>query len=64
MITSDDYEAECRRMAAKMRAKEGKEEYKRRKEAVECLFGNIKHNLKFREFLTRGKRDRKSANRA
>ena len=55
MITSDDYEAERRRMAAKMRSKEGKEEYKRRKETVECSFGNIKHNLKFREFLTRGK---------
>ena len=54
VITSDDYEAERRRMAAKMRSKEGKEEYKRRKETVEWPFGNIKHNLKFREFLTRG----------
>jgi len=54
VITSDDYEAERRRMSAKMRSKEGKEEYKRRKETVEWPFGNIKHNLKFREFLTRG----------
>jgi transposase len=41
-------------MAAKMRSEEGKEEYKKRKETVEWPFGNIKHNLKFREFLTRG----------
>ena len=54
VITSDDYEAERRRMAAKMRSKEGKEEYRMRKETVEWPFGNIKHNLKFREFLTRG----------
>ena len=43
VITSDDYEAERRRMAAKMRSKEGKEEYKMRKETVEWPFGNIKH---------------------
>jgi len=54
VITSDDYEVERRRMAAKMRSEEGKEEYKKRKETVEWPFGNIKHNLKFREFLTRG----------
>lgn len=53
-ITSDGYEAERRRMAAKMRSEAGKEEYKKRKEAVEWPFGNIKHNLKFREFLTHG----------
>jgi transposase len=53
-ITSDGYEAERRRMAAKMRSEAGKAEYKKRKETVEWPFGNIKHNLKFREFLTRG----------
>lgn len=53
-ITSDGYEAERRRMAAKMRSEAGKEEYKKRKETVEWPFGNIKQNLKFREFLTRG----------
>ena len=53
MTTSDDYEAELRRMAAKMQSKEGKEEYRMRKETVERLFGSIKHNLKFLEFLTR-----------
>ena len=54
VITSDDYEAERRRMADKMHSEEGKEEYKKRKETVEWPFGNIKHNMKFRKFLTRG----------
>jgi transposase len=54
VITSDGYEVERRRMAAKMRSKEGKEEYKKRKETVEWPFGDIKQNLKVREFLTRG----------
>ena len=53
-ITSDGYEAERRRMAAKMRSDTGKAEYKKRSETVEWIFGNIKQNLKFREFLTRG----------
>ena len=53
-ITSDDYEAERRRMAGKMCSEKGKEEYKKRKETVEWPFGNIKQNLKFREFHTRG----------
>jgi len=54
VILSDEYEAERRRMAAKMRTAEGKEEYGKRKETVEWPFGNIKHNMKFRGFLTRG----------
>jgi hypothetical protein len=33
VITSDGYEGERRRMAAKMRLEAGKEEYKKRKEA-------------------------------
>ena len=53
-ITSDGYEAERRRMAAKMRSDTGKAEYKKRSETVEWIFGNIKQNMKFREFLTRG----------
>jgi len=53
-ITSDGYEGERRRMVAKMRSEVGKETYKKRKETVEWPFGNIKQNLKFREFLTRG----------
>jgi transposase len=54
IITSDGYEAERRRMAAKMRSDTGKAEYKKRSETVEWIFGNIKQNMKFREFLTRG----------
>lgn len=53
-ITSDGYEGERRRMAAKMRSDTGKAEYKKRSETVEWIFGNIKQNMKFREFLTRG----------
>jgi transposase len=53
-ITGDEYEAERRRMAAKMQSEAGKEEYKKRKATVEWPFGNIKYNMKFREFLTRG----------
>jgi hypothetical protein len=41
-------------MADKMCSEEGKEEYKKRKETVEWPFGNIKYNMKFREFYTRG----------
>jgi hypothetical protein len=54
VITSDGYEAERRRMSARMRTKAGKEEYKKRKETVEWPFGNIKQNLGLREFRTRG----------
>jgi transposase len=54
VITSDSYEGERRRMAAKMRSETGKAEYKKRSETVEWIFGNIKQNMKFREFLTRG----------
>ncbi|MGC9445422.1 MAG: transposase, partial [Candidatus Methanospirareceae archaeon] len=54
VITSDGYEAERRRMAAKMRSDVGKEEYRNRKETVEWVFGDMKQNMKFREFLTRG----------
>jgi hypothetical protein len=41
-------------MAGKMSSEKGKEEYKKRKETVEWPFGNIKQNLKFSEFHTRG----------
>jgi hypothetical protein len=41
-------------MAGKMCSEKGKEEYKKRKETVEWPFGNIKQNMKFREFYTRG----------
>ncbi len=42
------------RMKAKMETPEAKELYSRRRSAVEPPIGNIKHNLGFQEFLTRG----------
>ena len=54
IITSDGYEAERRRMKLKMLSDNGKEEYKKRGQWAEWPYGDIKHNLKFREFLTRG----------
>ena len=54
VITADGFEAERQRMAARMQTEEGKEEYKKRGESVERVFGNIKQNLGLREFLTRG----------
>jgi len=41
-------------MALKMASPEGKLEFAKRKEAAEWPFGNIKQNLKYTEFLTRG----------
>jgi len=42
------------RMRHKLDTAEGKQIYAKRKIIVEPPFGNIKHNLKFREFLLRG----------
>jgi transposase len=42
-------------MTVKMETPEGKLEYAKRKEAVEWPFGNIKYNLKYNEFLKRGR---------
>jgi len=42
------------RMRRKLDTAEGKQIYAKRKIIVEPPFGNIKHNLKFREFLLRG----------
>lgn len=41
-------------MRKKLKSKEGKEIYERRKRIVEPVIGNIKQNLGFREFLLRG----------
>lgn len=54
VLTSDGYEAERKRMKAKMQSEEGKKEYRKRGETVEWPFGDIKQNLGLREFLTRG----------
>jgi len=54
VITSLGYEAERKRMDAKMQSKEGIKEYRKRGETVEWPFGNIKQNMRFKEFMTRG----------
>lgn len=53
-----DYEGmeiERLKMKEKMSTAEGKHVYHIRKKVVECVFGHIKGNLGFREFLLRGK---------
>ncbi len=47
-------ETERRKMADKMLSREGALIYQTRKKVVECIFGHIKRNLGFREFLLRG----------
>lgn len=47
-------EEERRNMADKMRSEEGKLTYRTRSKVVECIFGHLKRNLGFREFLLRG----------
>ncbi len=41
-------------MREKLRSEEGKEKYKKRRETVEPVFGNIKYNKNLSEFLVRG----------
>ncbi|MEG3225382.1 MAG: hypothetical protein BME94_07690 [Methanobacteriales archaeon Met13] len=53
VITSNEYEPERQRMARKIETKEAKMEYGKRK-IVEHPFGNIKYNMRYTEFLTRG----------
>ena len=43
-----------KRMALKMETENGKTEFAKRKMTVEWPFGNIKENLKYTEYLTRG----------
>ena len=43
-----------KRMALKMETEKGKIEFAKRKMTVEWPFGNIKENLKYTEYLTRG----------
>ena len=42
------------KMAIKLKTKEGKDIYKKRKETVEPVFGIIKHVMGFRQFMVRG----------
>ena len=47
--------SEKEKMARKLKTKEGKEIYKKRKETVEPVFGIIKQVMGFRQFMLRGK---------
>src|SRR3989339_245229 len=49
------YEQSISNMREKLSGCEGKKVYSRRQVIVEPVFGNIKHNLGFREFLVRNK---------
>lgn len=48
------YEEERRKLKAKMKTKKAKEIYRRRKETVEPVFGDIKENKGMVNFLTKG----------
>lgn len=42
------------RMRARLRSEEGRQKYRKRLHTVEPIFGHLKHNLGFRQFLLRG----------
>ena len=51
-----------KRMALKMESEKGKIEFAKRKMTVEWPFGNIKQNLKYTEFITRGTKQTQTEN--
>src|SRR5664280_2333943 len=53
-IITDYGDVLSKRMALKMETEKGKLEFAKRKMTVEWPFGNIKENLKYTEYLTRG----------
>lgn len=53
-VITDYGDVLTKQMALKMESTNGKLEFAKRKEAVEWPFGNIKQNLKYIEFITRG----------
>ncbi len=53
-IITDYGDVLSKNMALKMETTNGKLEFAKRKETVEWPFGNIKQNLKYTEFITRG----------
>ncbi|MCX9010921.1 MAG: IS1182 family transposase [Candidatus Methanoperedens sp.] len=55
-----DNQEQIYKMRRKLDSAEGKRIYAKRKIIIEPVFGNIKHNLRFREFLLRGLRKVKS----
>jgi transposase len=54
IIKSLGFEKEMRAMVEKFESEAGREEYKIRARTVEWVYGDIKQNMGFREFLTRG----------
>ena len=53
-ISVYDNREQIYKMRQKLDSAEGKRIYSKRKIIIEPVFGNIKHNLRFREFLLRG----------
>ena len=47
-------------MRKKLNTDDGRRIYRRRMTIIEPVFGNIKHNLKFKEFLLRGLKEVKA----
>jgi len=54
-ISRDEREGLMERMRARLETEEGKRIYGKRKYMVEPVFGDMKYNRKFGEFLLRGK---------
>jgi len=53
-IARDDRKALREQMRARLRSKEGRQKYLKRLTTVEPIFGHLKHNLGYRQFLLRG----------
>ena len=61
-IITDYANVLTKRMALKMETEKGKIEFAKRKMTVEWPFGNIKENLKYTEYLTRGVKQTQTEN--
>jgi hypothetical protein len=61
-IITDYGDGISKRMALKMESKKGKIEFAKRKMTVEWPFGNIKQNLRYTEYLTRGIQQNQTGN--
>lgn len=53
-IARDDRKALREQMRARLRSEEGRQKYLKRLATVEPIFGHLKHNLGYRQFLLRG----------
>jgi transposase len=53
-IARDDRKALREQMRARLRSEEGRQKYLKRLVTVEPIFGHLKHNLGYRQFLLRG----------